>query len=375
MAFISEIHYRDVIATNTGVPEYIEVALNAADFARLSDFVVSAYQGTGALALEARLDTLPNFIDPVTGLHVFIFEVKTTAPDSVPLGGSDAEALSLVDQGPGGGLISYFDIGGGTTNITAIGGAAAGAVSVNIPATTQQTIQFDNHGNRIDGNMTRGMAVCFATGTQIRTPDGLRPVEALTAGDLVTTYDHGDRPLLWTGKRHLTYEQLRDSPNMWPVRIGEGALAPDVPSRDLVVSPQHRILFRSAELELHFAASECFVPAVALLRFPQTAKVFCPAEGVTYHHLLFDRHEIVESDGALTESFFPGRQALRSLETQQRHAVVSILPRLREGRQAFGKARRVLHGRELALLSALFGPADGTDTAPEPKRQTSSVGA
>lgn len=48
-----------------------------------------------------------------------------------------------------------------------------------------------------DRSIDNSAVVCFAAGTLIDTPQGLRPVEDLRAGDLITTLDHGAQPLGW----------------------------------------------------------------------------------------------------------------------------------------------------------------------------------
>ena len=49
---------------------------------------------------------------------------------------------------------------------------------------------------------------------------------------------------------------------------------------------------------------------------------------VTYIHVLFDQHEIILANGALTESFFPGPVAIDALEAQCRDEVLSLFPEL-----------------------------------------------
>ena len=47
--------------------------------------------------------------------------------------------------------------------------------------------------------------VCFTTGTLIATPEGDCAVEALQVGDLVSTVDRGAQPILWIGRRRITW--------------------------------------------------------------------------------------------------------------------------------------------------------------------------
>ncbi|MDT9694193.1 Hint domain-containing protein, partial [Streptomyces sp. P9(2023)] len=84
-----------------------------------------------------------------------------------------------------------------------------------------------------------------------------------------------------------------------------GALGAGVPARDLVVSPQHRVLVGSRIAQRLFGCGEALVAARHLLGLAGVS-VDHPAGGLTYLHLGFEHHEIVRSEGMWTESFFPG---------------------------------------------------------------------
>ena len=168
---------------------------------------------------------------------------------------------------------------------------------------------------------------CFAAGTLIDTANGPRPVETLAAGDLVLTRDRGVRPVAWTGGRHLDARHLDIAPNLRPIRIRAGALGPGLPATDLTVSPQHRILIRSKIAERICGASEALVAARHLCALPGI-EVTNPPGGIGYYHILFDRHEVVRSNGAWTESLFTGPQAMASLGPAARREIRAIFPQL-----------------------------------------------
>ena len=168
---------------------------------------------------------------------------------------------------------------------------------------------------------------CFAAGTLIDTANGPRAVETLVAGDLVLTRDRGLRPLAWAGGRHLPPRHLDIAPNLRPVRIRAGALGPGLPATDLTVSPQHRILVRSKIAERICGAPEALVAARHLCALPGI-EVTNPPGGIGYHHILFDRHEVVRANGAWAESLFTGPQALASLSPAARREIRAIFPEL-----------------------------------------------
>src|SRR5690606_20726683 len=129
---------------------------------------------------------------------------------------------------------------------------------------------------------------CFVTGTHIATPNGPRRIETLVPGERVMTLDHGPQMRRWSGCRTVdcrgTYA---------PVRIRAGALGN---SRDLVVSPEHRMLVTGWRAELHFGAPEVLVAARSLVNGDDIRRA--PRAQVTYWHLLFDRHEVILAEGA-----------------------------------------------------------------------------
>lgn len=102
--------------------------------------------------------------------------------------------------------------------------------------------------------------VCFVAGTLITTPDGDIPVEKLKVGDLVLILDHGPLPIRWIGGK-----QDRAAGSHAPVVIRKGALGLGVPTQDLRVSQQHRILVNSKIVHTLFGEREILVAAKKLI--------------------------------------------------------------------------------------------------------------
>ena len=180
----------------------------------------------------------------------------------------------------------------------------------------------------------------------------LRFAETLQPGDLVETRDHGFQPLRWIGKRHLTPRELRARPALQPIRIAAGALFGSGPDRPLTVSPQHRVLVSGVRAELYFGEDEVLVPAKHLLGLPGVSRD-CPEAGVTYVHLLFDRHELVVSNGAWTESFQPAEKTVSALDAATRAEVLELFPELTAAAPAFPSARLSLRAHEARVLVAV----------------------
>lgn len=138
---------------------------------------------------------------------------------------------------------------------------------------------------------------CFTAGTLICTSEGDIPVEHLKAGMLVNTLDNGFQPIQWIGHSHMPprFESL-------PIRIKAGVLDND---RDLIVSPQHRVLLRGYRAELLFGCDEVLVKAKDLVNGRDVTR--CETDGtITYFHILMPQHELLYSEGQWSESFLPG---------------------------------------------------------------------
>ena len=174
----------------------------------------------------------------------------------------------------------------------------------------------------------------------------------MCSSDLVMTRDHGLQPIRWIGAKHLDAAALAADATLQPVLIRRGALGPNRPNRDMMVSRQHRMLIRSARAELLFGSDEVLVRALHLLHLPGVAAQV--ATEVTYIHLMFDRHEVILADGAWSESFQPGDRTLSGMDDDQRAELFAIFPELASGAPTpqFDAARTTLKLHEARVLTA-----------------------
>ena len=184
---------------------------------------------------------------------------------------------------------------------------------------------------------------CFVSGTLIRTPGGDRLVEDLQPGDLVETRDRGAQPLKWVGARSVP--GLGD---FAPVRLARGALGN---IRTLFVSPQHRILLTGWRAELFAGQPEVLAAATHLVNDSTIRAV--QMDRVTYHHIMFDRHEVIEAEGLACESLFPGDQIMGQ-DRALRGEIEALFPELAgpNGVHAWKTARRVVKRPEARLIVA-----------------------
>ncbi|MCE8511644.1 Hint domain-containing protein [Ruegeria pomeroyi] len=186
------------------------------------------------------------------------------------------------------------------------------------------------------------LVTCFTPGTMIETPKGPRLIEELQAGDKIRTLDNGNQPLRWIGRT-----TVRATGAFAPVLICAGALDN---RRDLIVSPQHRMLIQGWRAELVTGHSQALVAAKHLVNNRDIR--FAPGSEVTYIHLLFDRHEIIWAEGCPTESFHPGQMGWTGLEKEARDEILALFPELAaNGMIAYGPLARPTIRKHEALLS------------------------
>lgn len=187
---------------------------------------------------------------------------------------------------------------------------------------------------------------CFAKGTHIETILGPCLIEDLELGEMVETLDDGYQPIRWIGSRTLSAEVLRDNPHLRPIRISAGALGEGLPERDLVVSPQHRMLVRSKIASRMFGQFEVLVAAKQLLELPGF-EIIDDGKPCVYFHMLLNSHQIVYAEGAETESLFTGKEALLSIGGDGLKEILEIFPELREldAENLPSPARNIVKGR------------------------------
>ena len=123
------------------------------------------------------------------------------------------------------------------------------------------------------------------------TPDGERPVEALSIGDVVRTASGATKPILWIGRRSYDRRFAAGRKDLQPIRIRQGAFGDGLPDRDLLVSPRHAML-----------VGNVLVPAGLLVNDSSIVQQDQP-DDVHYLHVELEDHDLVLAEGAASESF------------------------------------------------------------------------
>ena len=132
---------------------------------------------------------------------------------------------------------------------------------------------------------------CFAAGTRISTVHGPVPVEDLCVGERVdvVTGPH-PREVVWIGHRRVDCVRHPKPHLVWPVRISTGACGPDLPRRDLYLSPDHAVFL-----------GDVLIPVKYLINGHTIVQV--PMDEVTYYHVELPTHDVMLAEGLPTESF------------------------------------------------------------------------
>ncbi|MDB4074004.1 Hint domain-containing protein [Ascidiaceihabitans sp.] len=190
----------------------------------------------------------------------------------------------------------------------------------------------------------------FATGTCLATTRGEVPVEDLRAGDKVFTRDNGMKRLAWVGKSIASHPDLIENSTHNPIHISKGALGDNMPTRDMVVSPNQRFLITSTLTNVLVGESEVLVAAKFLTNLAGVRRVV--SSQVDYILVMFDHHEIVLANSAWAESFQPDELSLHQIGDVQRTEILMQFPDLytAQGQRGFRSARRSLKQGEASTL-------------------------
>ncbi|MEP2781857.1 MAG: Hint domain-containing protein [Pseudoruegeria sp.] len=304
--YISEIRYFGTSST-----DFIEIATDS-DFDE-STITVIVYNASGNVRTTHSLPSTPDAT--IAGNNVFVL-------DGFGINQSGAVALQI--NGVTTSLISFdrdFTIDGVDSN------------QVGTTTSGESLVSSDGVNYTVQSPPSPGVIPCFLAGTLINTPEGLRKTETLLPGDLVQT-TNGNQQLRWIGKRTISGHHAA-SYNLQPVCIPAGALGPNRPNRDLFVSPSHRIFLSDGRFPLLFDSETILVPAQHLIGW-RGIKQITHLQDITYVHLLFDAHELVYSEGLLTESFHPAARNTDDFSREARRELRMLFPEIWRDPDVFG---------------------------------------
>jgi antigen 43 len=241
------------------------------------------------LASSASKGTLSGFGTAFTNFGTLAFD---PAASWLVVTNPDAITSAVIDGFVAGDTI---DVNGFTAiNTGAVGGGTS--VTLTNSGGTHEVLQFATSpgnvtiasGGGISG--TELTTVCFCIGTLIGTPDGEVQVEKLRLGDMVSTAHNGPRAVKWVGKgKALATRGKRGAAT--PVIVRKGALADNVPNRDLRVTRAHSLYIDGVLIPVEFLVNH---RTILWDDFVQEMEIY---------HVELDRHDVLIANGALAESY------------------------------------------------------------------------
>ena len=269
-------------------------------------------------------------------------------------GGDDRDTFTgvgpgdVVDGGAGGDDFDTLDLRGSAP--------AGGSLNVVFDDNPENgTVTYRDASGAVIGTSTfteiETVVPCFTPGTAIATMRGERLVEELQVGDKIITRDNGIQEIRWIGTKTLHAGDLIRAPHLKPILIKRGSLGENLPERDMMVSPNHRMLVSNEKTSLYFEEREVLAAAKHMTGTSGVSEAEVPQ--VTYIHFIFDQHEVVLSNGCWTESFQPGDHTLQGIGNAQRTEILELFPELgtKQGLAGYQAARRSLKRHEAMLLA------------------------
>lgn len=293
--------------------------------------------------IEDAIPSSKSYIDPIDG------KVSVVDPSGSELSLNDPVEVSNAPNGS-----NFIFIGEAT--IKDHGTPVSGIIVEN--QTTGQSYfltddQYTGKAGGKDGDGKNGTVtitssettICFLAGTMVRTSDGEVPVETLKRGDLVLTSDGRSIPVDWLGIQTVSL-RFADKLRVLPIRIKAGALADNVPSRDLLVSPDHALLVEGALIQ-----AGALINDVSIVRETNVPKV------LTYYHVEVEDHSLILAENTPAETFVDNVDRLNfdnwheheALYPNGKHVNELPFPRAKSHRQVPVSIRVMLAARAQAI--------------------------
>lgn len=198
------------------------------------------------------------------------------------------------------------------------------------------------------------VSIGLARGSMIATLQGEIPIECLKVGDKVITRDIGGLRVRWIGARSVSATGLHA-----PIKIKAGTFKNH---RDLLVAPNHCLLVSDARADLYFGESTVFLPAKYLVN----GKSICRIEGgtVEYWQIAFATHQVIYSNGAMSESLPPDQLGADEKTQPSARARKTIFSDATwtDGFANRSTAARVLSKWEASLLQASLSSAAAVES-------------
>lgn len=248
----------------------------------------------GTLTLDPSAGGIVNMATgPGTNLIISVSDTATTGTTTTINGLSgqtDSAKLTLV--GVSADQIQSYD---NTTVADQVTFTLSTGKTITLNITGADQINFKDSTSDADGNVV--FEACFLAGTMIDMGHSLCAVENIQIGDFVMAYDWQNkqkkpRAVTWVGTKHVYVNpSLSDDLAGYPVRVLQGAIADNIPNKDLLITPEHCLFFEGK-----------FIP-VRMLVNGHSIFYDYSITSYDYYHIETEDHSVIYADGMMTESF------------------------------------------------------------------------
>jgi collagen type I/II/III/V/XI/XXIV/XXVII alpha len=131
---------------------------------------------------------------------------------------------------------------------------------------------------------------CYAKGTSIATARGDTPVDSLRKGDEIMLATGDTAPAVWIGHRRIDCTRHPRPRNVWPVRVRRDAFGEGLPSRDLLLSPDHAIFIYDVLIPIRLLINGVTVTQETV-------------DEITYYHIELPAHGVILAENLPAESY------------------------------------------------------------------------
>ncbi len=252
----------------------------------------------GELTVDYEGLRLTNFEDIAfgSGGHVTLKIARATGGVPLTISGFNAtsDIIDLTGIGEDGVITATDTIG---NHVTISGSLGTVSLQLDSSDSTNLTVFGDGGGG------TNLAVTCFCRGTMILTEQSEVSVEALAVGDRVRTLSGALKSIVWIGMgRDLV---TRANKLARPVIVRHGALADNVPTRDLYLTHGHALYLDGVLIPV-----ENLVNHRSIL-WDERAQV------VEYYHIELEDHDVLLANGAPAESYYDADNRARFHNTRE----------------------------------------------------------
>lgn len=278
--------------------------------------------GTGMVMLNPGADLQDSgtvLAGATIGFGVAGGTLGLTAPNSengLLVGFAAGDTLWLPNV-PDSGLSENFS--NGTLTLSQFGTVIANIAMRGKYTTNSFALVPDGHGG------TDVVIPCFVENTAIAMQAGQVPVQSIRPGQFAITAAGRPRRVVWVGQRSLPASEAASA----PVCVRAHAFGPDLPVRDLLLSPDHAVFHAGVLIPVHL-----LVNGTSILRAPRRP--------IMYHHIELECHDILLAENLPVESYLDtgNRAQFDTPPPPRRRAFASRCAPLVLGGSSLARARR-----------------------------------